>query len=306
MTTARLPATRPSHRLRREALWGLVFISPGVAYFLIFWILPVILTAVQSLWRWDIGRPSRFIGTDNYTSLLTDPFFVSAVRASLGISLGVVVVGFFTAFILAWILSDETLRAGRLFRIIIFLPVVTDWVATGLVWQFIFLPNQGVLAGVLYNLGLRDWMGLRWVSTRDLAPIAIIVFILWKTTGLYTVILLAGLKSVPRTLMEAARADGANEWQVLINIVLPLLKPIIVFVIVVSFVTTIGLFEPVFMLTGGGPADATKTLPIFIHEQFFVYLKGGYASAAGILFLLLCLLFAVVASRQLRQNAYEE
>jgi ABC-type sugar transport system permease subunit len=284
----------------------LVFISPGVAYFLIFWILPVILTAVQSLWRWDIGRPSRFIGTDNYTSLLTDPFFVSAVRASLGISLGVVVVGFFTAFILAWILSDETLRAGRLFRIIIFLPVVTDWVATGLVWQFIFLPNQGVLAGVLYNLGLRDWMGLRWVSTRDLAPIAIIVFILWKTTGLYTVILLAGLKSVPRTLMEAARADGANEWQVLINIVLPLLKPIIVFVIVVSFVTTIGLFEPVFMLTGGGPADATKTLPIFIHEQFFVYLKGGYASAAGILFLLLCLLFAVVASRQLRQNAYEE
>lgn len=306
MTTVRLPATRSQRRLNREALWGLVFISPGVAYFLIFWILPVILTAVQSLWRWDIGRPSRFIGIDNYTSLLTDPFFGSAVRASLGISLGVVIGGFIIAFTLAWILSDETLRAGRLFRIIIFLPVVTDWVATGLVWQFIFLPNQGVLAGVFYNLGLRDWMGLRWVSTRDLAPIAIIVFILWKTTGLYTVILLAGLKSVPRTLMEAARADGASEWQVLINIVLPLLKPIIVFVIVVSFVTTIGLFEPVFMLTGGGPADATKTLPIFIHEQFFVYLKGGYASAAGILFLLLCLLFAVIASRQLRQNAYEE
>lgn len=298
------PGRKP--RFRRETIWGLLFIAPGIAYFLIFWITPVIMTAVQSLWRWEMGRPARLIGLENYLDLLTDPFFLSAVRASLGITIGAVIVGFVLAFGLALILSDSTLRGARLFRLIIFMPVVTDWVATGLVWQFIFLPNQGVLAGLFYNLGLRELMGLRWTATRDLAPIAIIIFIVWKTTGLYVVILLAGLKSIPQSLLDAARVDGANEWQVLIRVVIPLLMPIIIFVIVVSFVSTIGLFEPVFMLTGGGPADATKTLPMFLHQEFFVYLKGGYASAAGILFLLICLTFALLAARQLRQTAYEE
>jgi ABC-type sugar transport system permease subunit len=149
-------------------------------------------------------------------------------------------------------------------------------------------------------------MSLRWTATRELAPFAIIIFSVWKTSGLYTVILLAGLKSVPRELVEAARVDGANSVEAFRFITVPLLMPIISFVIVGSFVSAIGLFEPVFMLTGGGPADATKTLPLFLHEQFFAFLNGGYASATGILFLLICLLFAVFATRQLRQTAYEE
>lgn len=293
-------------RFKRDTTWGLIFIAPGVFYFVVFWIAPVVMTAVQSLWRWKVGRPSEFIGVKNYTNLLSDPLFLNAVTASLGITVGIVVVGFLVAFGLALILNDETLRGARLFRVIIFLPVVTDWVATGLVWQLIFLPNQGVLPGVFYSLGLTDLMGLRWTATRDLAPLAIVIFSVWKTTGLYMVILLAGLKSIPKTLLEAARVDGATEWRLLRHITVPLLLPIISFVIVVSFVSAIGLFEPVFMLTGGGPADATKTLPLFLHEQFFVFLNGGYASAAGIIFLLICLLFAVLAARQLRQTAYEE
>jgi ABC-type sugar transport system permease subunit len=163
-----------------------------------------------------------------------------------------------------------------------------------------------VLPGIFSSLGLHDWMSLRWTATRELAPCAIILFSVWKTSGLYTVILLAGLKSVPRELVEAARVDGANSFEAFRHITVPLLMPIISFVIVVSFVSAIGLFEPVFMLTGGGPADATKTLPLFLHEQFFAFLNGGYASAAGILFLLICLFFAVFAASRLRQTAYEE
>ncbi len=293
-------------RLRRETTLGLIFIAPGVAYFLLFWIYPVILTAVQSLRRWQMGRPGDFSGFDNYTDLLSDPLFLNSIRASLGITVAIVVLGFLVAFGLALLLNDDTLRGGRWFRVTIFLPVVTDWVATGLVWQLIFLPNQGVLAGISYSLGLRDLMGLRWTTARELAPLAIVIFSVWKTTGLYAVILLAGLKSVPKPLVEAARVDGANEWEALRHITMPLLRPIITFVIVVSFVSSIGLFEPVFMLTGGGPADATKTLPLFLHEQFFQYLEGGYASAAGIVFLIICLIFALLAARQLRQNVYEE
>jgi ABC-type sugar transport system permease subunit len=306
MLPSQRPTARPRRSLGRETRWGLIFIAPGVVYFLIFWIAPVVMTVAQSLWRWKAGRPFEWIGLKNYGDLLTDPLFLSAARASLGITVGVVIVGFLIALGLALLLNDETLRGARWFRVIIFLPVVTDWVATGLVWQLIFLPNQGVLSGIFFSLGLRDLMGLRWTATRDLAPLAIIIFSVWKTTGLYVMILLAGLKSVPKSLVEAARVDGANEWQSLRHITLPLLMPIVSFVVVVSFVSSIGLFEPIFMLTGGGPADATKTLPLFLHETFFVFLNGGYASAAGIIFLVICLVFAVLAAWRLRQNAYEE
>lgn len=295
-----------SPRLNRDTRWGLIFIAPGIVYFLVFWIVPVILAAVQSLSRWRAGRAAGFIGLRNYENLLSDPLFLNAVGISLVITFGAVVATFALGLGLALLLNDDTLRGGRLFRVIIFLPVVTDWVATGMVWQLIFLPNQGVLSGIFFSLGMRDLMALRWTATRELAPFAIIIFIVWKTTGLYTLLLLAGLKSVPKPLIEAAQVDGATAWQVFRHVTIPLLAPIIVFVVISSFVSTIGLFEPVFMLTGGGPADATKTLPLFLYEQFFQFQNGSYASAAGILFLLLCLGFALVASRRLQQTAYEE
>jgi ABC-type sugar transport system permease subunit len=292
----------------REMRWGLIFISPGIIFFLVFWITPIIITLSQSFWRWRAGRPSDYIGLKNYGDLLGDPLFLNSARASAGITFGALVVGMLTAFVLALLLNDSTLRGRRWFRLIIFLPVVTDWVATGLVWQLIFLPHQGVLPALFHSLGLGQTVlpTLKWTATRDLAPIAVVIFIIWKTTGLYTVILLAGLQSVPTDLIEAARSDGANGSQVIRHIILPLLAPITVFVVMIGFVSAIGLFEPVFMLTGGGPAEATKTLPLFIHETFFRFRDEGYGSAAAVLFLFITLAFAVIATRYIRSRAYEE
>src|SRR5438874_1386856 len=226
-----------SIRLKRDTRWGLIFIAPGAAYFVVFWILPVILAAIQSLSRWKAGRAAGFIGLKNYVDLLNDPLFRNSATASAIITAGAVIITFALALGLALVLNDETLRGGRWFRLIIFLPVVTDWVATGLVWQLIFLPYQGMLPGIFYNLGLRDLMNLRWTADRGLAPIAIIIFIVWKTTGLYTVILLAGLKSLPKPLVEAAMVDAATAWQAFRNVTMPLLAPITVCVAVSSFVT---------------------------------------------------------------------
>lgn len=293
---------------RREALWGLFFISPGIVYFLIFWIAPVLMTLGQSFWRWRAGRASDYIGLKNYGDLLTDPLFLNSARASAGITLGALVCGTVLAFGLALLLNDSTLRGRRWFRLIIFLPVVTDWVATGLVWQLIFLPHQGVLPALFHSLGLGQTAlpTLRWTATRELAPVAIVIFIIWKTTGLYTVIFLAGMQSIPSELIEAARSDGAGGAQVIRYVILPLLAPISVFVVLIGFVSAIGLFEPVYMLTGGGPTEATKTLPLFIHESFFRFRDEGYGSAAAILFLLITLSFAVIAARFIRVRAYEE
>jgi ABC-type sugar transport system permease subunit len=304
--------TAGSHSLggkpRRDRNWGLVFISPGIIYFLIFWITPVLITLSQSLWRFKAGRATDFIGLKNYTDLLTDPLFLNSLRASVGITFGALVIGMLLAFGLALLLNDSSLRGRRWFRLIIFLPVITDWVATGLVWQLIFLPHQGVLPALFHSLGLGQTAlpTLRWTAARELAPIAVVIFIIWKTTGLYTVILLAGLQSVPKDLLEAARSDGANSAQVFRHVTLPLLAPITIFVVMIGFVSAIGLFEPVYMLTGGGPAEATKTLPLFIHETFFRFRDEGYGSGAAILFLLITLAFALIATRYIRIRAYEE
>jgi ABC-type sugar transport system permease subunit len=295
-------------RARREVLWGLVFISPGIIYFLIFWIAPVIMTFGQSVWRWRAGRATDYIGLKNYGDLISDPLFLNSARASAGITFGALIVGTLFAFGLALLLNDTSLRGRRWFRLIIFLPVVTDWVATGLVWQLIFLPHQGVLPALFHSVGLGQTTlpTLRWTATRELAPIAVVIFIIWKTTGLYTVIFLAGMQSVPTELVEAARSDGADGLQVIGYVILPLLAPITVFVVLIGFVSAIGLFEPVYMLTGGGPTEATKTLPLFIHEAFFRFRDEGYGSAAAILFLLTTLTFAVIAARYIRVRAYEE
>jgi ABC-type sugar transport system permease subunit len=274
-------------------------------YFAAFWVLPVVLAAGYGFTDWRIGQPTRFVGLANYAGLVSDPQFHRAVLASLtitGVALaGIVAVGLGVAVAL----QDPALRLARLFKLAVFIPVVTDWVATGLVWQLIFLPNQGVLAGLLESVGLARWGALRWTTSRQLAPLAVATFVIWKMTGFYSMVYLAGLRSIPREFQEAARVDGAGPAQAFWHVTMPLLRPITVFVVVSGFVGIIGLFEPIYMLTGGGPADATRALPIFLYESFFQFHRAGYASAAGILFLVLCLSFALLAARQLQYSFYE-
>ncbi len=291
--------------MKRTARTGWFFISPALVYFLGFWIFPVLLAVYYSFMKWSLGQKEVFIGLKNYFNLFTDPLFLQAFKASAFITVLSVILTVGIALFIAVLLNDEKLVGSRFFKAMVMLPVVTDWVATGLVWQLIFLPYSGVLPGLFFNLGLKELMGLRWTASTALAPYAIIIFIIWKTTGFYTIIFLAGLKSVPKSYLEAAQVDGASPLQAFNHITMPLIRPITVFILVSSFVGTIGLFEPVFMLTGGGPADKTRVLPIFLYENFFQFQKSGYASAAGVVFLLLCLAFALLAARALKYSYYE-
>lgn len=292
-------------RLPNETRNGLLFISPALAYFVAFWVLPVALALWYSFTDWRVGQPAHFVGMANYLRLAGDPLFHRAVAASLTITTLALGTIFGLALGVAVLLNDSHLRLGRLFKLAVLIPMVTDWVATGLVWQLIFLPNQGVLAGLLEMVGASQWTDLRWTSSRALAPVAIAIFVIWKMTGFYALVYLAGLKGVPSEFQEAAVVDGATATQVFWRVTMPLLRPITVFVLVSAFITIVGLFEPIFMLTGGGPADATRALPIFLYETFFQFHRAGYASAAGMVFLLLCLGFALLAARQLQYAFYE-
>ncbi len=290
-------------RNRRQAATGLAFTSPAILAFLVFWLAPVALTLTYSFANWRLGSDPAFIGAGNYLDLLRDPLFLKAAGASLRIAAYAVIPSLILAMLLAISLADPRIRAGRAWRVLFMIPVVTDWVATGLVWQLILLPNQGVIASVAQSLGLDFLVRVPWTSDATLAPIAIALFIIWKQTSLSTIFLYAAIRSVPGDVVEAAHVDGATGWQVFWRIKWPLMRPITVFVVVLSFITTLGLFEPVYMLTGGGPANATRTLPIFLYENFFTYARSGYASAAGVLFLVGSLVFAVVCSRIMKEES---
>ena len=287
-----------------ELRWGLLFISPAAVYFLVFWILPLVLAVFYSFTDWSIGGNPDFIGFENYRELVGDPLFRTTVWNSFRIAFITLAVSLSLALGLATVLNDPQIWGSRLFRLVIILPVVTDWVATGLVWQMIFLPNQGVLASIGADLGLSDLVRLRWTADRSLAPWSIAIFIIWKQTGLYAIFFLAGLKSIPKEMIEAAKVDGAGAWRQFWNIRWPLMKPITIFVVVISFIMTMGLFEPVYLLTAGGPVDATRTIPLFLYENFFTFGRSGYASAAGIYFLGMSLAFAFISTRMLR-SSYE-
>lgn len=288
-----------------RARYGLAFISPAIIFFIVFWSLPVLLAGFYSFTDWRIGSTAEFIGLDNFTGLLDDPLFHRSVQASLWIAALVVTGSMLLGLGIALILADERIRFGRMWRLIVLAPVVADWVATALVFQLIFLPNQGVLAALGNSLGLDFLVRMRWTTSGDLAPFAIAIFVIWKQTGLYAIFLFAGLRSIPKAIVEAAQVDGANSWQALLRIRLPLMKPILAFVLIFAFLTTLGLFEPVFLLTAGGPAGATRTLPLFLFENFFTFGNSGYASAAGIYFLVMTLAFAFVAAWVLRSRAEE-
>lgn len=294
---------RPSIMLRqRQYRYGLLFTAPAVASFLLFWLAPLVLTVFYSFADWRVGSSPHWAGLGNYGELFDDPLFRQATIASLQIALYATVPSLTLALLLAIALADPRVRFGRLLRVLFMVPVVTDWVATGLVWQLIFLPNQGVLASLGSTLGIDALIQMPWTSSETLAPIAISIFIIWKTTSLYTIFFFAALKALPLDVVEAATTDGANPWQLFWKIKWPLMRPITLFVVVLSFITTLALFEPVFMLTGGGPANATRTLPIFLYENFFSFGKSGYASAAGVIFLLLALSFALVASKMMKDD----
>lgn len=289
-----------SRQQRRIALY---FLAPALSFFLVFWAVPMVLTLFYALTEWRVGGPSfELVGLGNYIDLVSDPQFRASVIASAKIAGYAIPPSLALALLLAVVLANPRIKAGRMWRLIIIAPVVTDWVATGLVWQLIFLPNQGILAALGQQYGVDFLTSVRWTSSSSLAPIAIAIFIIWKQTGLYAIFFLAALKGIPISVIEAAQIDGATPWQAFWRIRWPLMRPITVFVVAFSFIITLGLFEPIFILTGGGPGNATRTLPIFLFENFFTFGNSGYASAAGIYFLAFSLLGAFVATRLLKEQ----
>jgi len=289
---------------RREAIAGYLFLLPNMLGFLIFTALAVVASAVISLTTWDLLSSPEFVGLDNYVTLLTnDPLFRTVVLNTLYFTAVSVPASTILALLLALVFNTG-LRMIPLFRTAYFLPVITATVVVALIWRWFYNPDFGILNYVLWKLGVDA--PPNWLASRQWAMPAVIILSVWKQVGYNMVIFLAGLQAIPGTLYEAASIDGAGRWQRFRNITLPLLTPTTFFVLVISIIGSLQVFDAVLVLTDGGPANATRTIVYHIWERAFVFLEMGYAAAvAWLLFFMVFLVTLLQWKLQGRWVHYE-
>lgn len=289
---------------RRETLAGYLFLLPNAIGFIIFTALAVVASAAISLTEWDLISDPKWVGIDNYVELFTnDPLFRTVLWNTFYFTIVSVPASTIIALGLA-LLFNTGLRMIPLFRTAYFLPVITATVVVAMIWRWFYNPDFGILNYVLWRLGVD--VPPNWLADRTWAMPAIIIMAVWKQVGYNMVIFLAGLQSIPAHLYEAASIDGAGPWQRFWNITLPLLTPTTFFVLVITIIGSLQVFDAVLVLTDGGPANATRTMVYHIWEEAFVFLEMGYAAAvAWILFFIVFLVTLLQWKLQGRWVHYE-
>jgi multiple sugar transport system permease protein len=273
---------------RQETIAGYLFLLPNIVGFLVFSSIPVVATFSISLLDWDLIRAPRFVGIDNYVKLLTDDaVFRKVLFNTAYYVIGTVPAGIILSLLLA-LAMNANVRGIALFRVIFFIPVISASVAVAVMWRWLYNTDFGLINLILTSVGLK---GVPWLSSTAWAMPAVILMAIWKSLGYNMVIFLAGLQSIPAHLHEAAAIDGANGVQRFRYITLPLLAPTTFFVLVISVISSFQVFDLAFVLTKGGPGDATNTMVMYIYNQAFQFFHMGYAAA--IAWVLFAIIFAI-------------
>ncbi|HEY8471127.1 MAG TPA: sugar ABC transporter permease [Natronosporangium sp.] len=293
--TRRRSARRSPLRAQRRAGW--LLLAPALAH-VAFWIaIPVVAALALSFTDYTVLRPPRWIGLDNYVEILGDEVFRQATWHTVVYTFFTVPVAMAVAVVFAVLLNQRLL--GRAFyRAAMFLPHVTATVAISMVWLWMFNPQYGVLNAALSFLGLPTQV---WLSDPDLALWSVILVGIWQGIGIKMLIYLAALQNLDQSLYEAASIDGASKVQQFFRITLPLLKPATFFVFVVSIIGAFQVFELIYVLTDGGPANATTMMTYEVYRSAFEDFRMGLASAQSVV-LFACLLILTLLSRRLTRS----
>ncbi|MFE0702243.1 carbohydrate ABC transporter permease [Streptomyces sp. NPDC058872] len=251
------------------------FVLPALLLFAVFKIYPIGHSFVLSLYR-TVGGVDTFVGTDNYARLLGDPLFWTALRNTAVILVFQVPVMLALATGLAVAFGSALLRGRAVFRLGFFLPMVTGLVAYGLIFSVLLNEKYGLVNWLLGLVGIGE---VPWLVDPLWAKISLGLALTWHYTGYNAVILLARLQSIPTELYDAASVDGAGGWKSFLHVTLPGLRPAILLTTVLSTIGTLQIFDEPYVLTRGGPDNATLTIGVYLYQNAFVYFDFGYASA---------------------------
>lgn len=268
-----------TRRRRREALTGYLLILPALIPFLCFVVGPLIGAVILSLFSYDLLTPAKFIGLNNYRYLVHDHVALVSLLVTGAFTIASVVLHVVVGLALA-VAADRKMPRPLSYgvRVAVFFPVLISWAVVSMIAQYTFDPNFGFIPYYLGKVGVH----VNWFTNPHTALATIIMVDLWHSVGFSFIVLLAGLQIIPRHLLEAAQVDGAGSWRVFRSITLPLLSPSLFFVMVISFIGAFQIFEPVHIITNGGPGNSTESIVQYIYDKGFTQLHMGYAATLGL------------------------
>jgi multiple sugar transport system permease protein len=284
---------------RRQLIIACLFVLPALINFAVFRYIPIVASLRASLYQYSLlGGYGDFVGLAHYQRMLTDPVFWRSMQATVLFVLYKVPLQIALSLGLAMLLSRQTIGTA-IVRSAILTPMVTSMIVVSIIWAMMYQSQNGLFQAVLVSLGFKK---MAFISDPRYALAAVSVMMIWKDVGFSFIIFVAGLKGISETYYEAAIVDGANRWQLFRHVTIPLLKPVLMFVIVTQTIFSFQVFVPAYQMTKGGPLDATKVIVYYIYQQGFNFQDMGYASAMSIVTLVLLLLVSWVQMRFLRSD----
>ncbi|QTL97502.1 ABC transporter permease subunit [Iocasia frigidifontis] len=287
--------------IRLSKLKPYVMVAPALSFFLMFFIYPIFYMIRLSVTSWNFISPQKeFIGFNNYIELFTSEEFYQVLYNTLIYT--VLTVGF--SLVLAVLLALWLNKQGTLYNIVqgaIFSPYIISLVSVALLWLWMMDPQYGLLNVVLELMGLPKSL---WLTHPNTALFSLVIVGVWKVLGYNTLIVMAGLQSIPKDIYEAAELDESNKWTTFYKITLPMLSPTIFFLLIVSTISSFQVFDTVQVMTQGGPINSTNMLVYYIFQYGFDFFKIGYASAAGVVLLVIVGIMTIFHFMFLSKHVY--
>ena len=292
------------HRTFKEKIVIALFLLPALTLFILFVIYPIFRSVYFSTFDWKgFGPAVDYIGLDNYKKILTDEVFLKAIKNVLiiiGLSLGLQLP---FALILA-VMVGRDLPGRAFFRTVFFLPYVLSEVNTAIMWMLLYNadPERGLLNGVMVHLGFEP---VAWLADMNIVIFAVFITLTWKYFGFHMLLYLTGLQNIPKEIEEAACIDGANSIQNFFYITLPLLGSTIKNSVYMSVLGSIQQFILIWVMTRGGPVNASETMATYMYRYGFVRFQLGYGSAVAIIMFILCMIFSLMYQALTRKPDYQ-
>lgn len=272
---------------------GYLFVTPAAVLIIIFSYVAMFFSFYLSFREHDIiAETSVFVGLENYRRAFGDPIVRISFKNTVLYVVGIVPSIIAGSLLLA-VLGNQVRKGRAVFRTIYFIPTITPGVVTAMLWVWVFEPT-GAMNRVLRMLGIH---GPNWLFNRSTAMPAVIIMTLWGALGYYMIIFMAGLADIPQVFYEAAKVDGANRWHTFWHITIPLLRNSLIFVFVTLTIAAFQMFTQVFIMTRGGPANATQTVQLTVYRRAFQFLEMGYAASISWLLFALIFFFSIVQLR---------
>ena len=267
-----------------------IFLLPTVIGLFVFRLMPIVAAFILSFSDWNLLASPRFHGFANYIEALKDPDTWLVIRNTFKFSVFYVIGGMLFGLILACLINVK-IKGINFFRAAIYMPVITSSVAVGIVWRWLLGPNYGLLSVILKSVGIMTMPN--WLGDKKLVLFTVAFVQVWKMSGYYMILFLAGLQNISHEMMEAATIDGASRPQRFFRITLPLLSPTTFFILTIAIIDSFKNFELILAMTRGGPMNASNTLVYDVYLNAFVYYRVGFAESIAFILLIIVAFFTV-------------